>query len=124
MAARFSRLVVGAMLASGLICCVPFEAAPALTTTAPAIERHATLVLGSRGVTLSPQRVKTVDAETVILVFRVRNATSVGRRFVVGSYRSPLVRPGGTQRDSVAFVHTGSFVCRSVPGRERRSPER
>lgn len=117
MAALCRRLVAAAVSACAFVCCLPLGAAPALTTTAPAVERQATLVFKSRGIKLSPKRLKSVDGETVIVVFWVRNATTVGRRFVVGSYRSPLVRPGGTQRYSVAFVHAGSFTCRAVPGR-------
>ena len=92
-------------------------AARAPATTEPAVERQASVVIGSRGLTLSPAHVKTVADSTLIVVFRIRNATPVGRRLVVGSFRSPVVPPGRTRRYSVAFVRPGPISCRSTPGR-------
>jgi hypothetical protein len=105
----------------------PLAAAPvalaisvgASATTAPAVQRQARVVLSADGLSLSPRRLATVGDATMIVVFRIRNTSGVRRRFVVGSYRSPLIPSGAVRSYSVAFTRFERLTCRSVTRRGR-----
>jgi hypothetical protein len=82
----------------------------------PAIERHANVVFAQAGMTLSPPRAELPPESTLIIVFHIRNASSIGRRLIIGNYRSPLVPPGRTRSYSVGFIRNGPVRCRALPG--------
>lgn len=114
------RSAAGSALALLLGSAAALVATAACATTAPAVERYATVVFERSGIALAPRRVRSVPQSALIVVFRIRNDTSVGRRLVVGSYHSPIVPPGGIRRYSVAFVDPGPIVCRVVPAEGKR----
>jgi hypothetical protein len=91
----------------------------ASATTAPATLRTVTIVFQTKGIALSPRAVGSREGSTLIVVFKIENSTPVGRRLVIGGYRSPLVPAGGRRNYSVGFTTTGSVRCRSVPAKGR-----
>jgi hypothetical protein len=101
-----------------LVASVALPAVPAAsartTTTAPALERYQSVLLGPKMLTLTSKQVRGRKRATLIVVFEIRNTGRVARRFEVGYYRSPLIRPGMTLNASVAFSTAGKVVCRST----------
>lgn len=89
-------------------------AAGAAATTAPAFQRSERVELTAAHLRLSAARVPARHGLTLVVVFDIRNESRVTRRFAVGLYRSPPIRPGQTLNASVAFVKRGTVVCRAL----------
>jgi hypothetical protein len=119
MPAAASRLAAASLagLTAVLVSAGPGTSAEA--TTAPATMRTVTMVFEPKGIALSPRAVGSREGSTLIVVFKIRNSTPVGRRLVIGGYRSPLVPAGSKRNYSVGFTTTGSVSCRSVPAKGR-----
>jgi hypothetical protein len=70
------------------------------------------VVLSEGGVKFTPASEKRAK---IIVVFKIRNTTSIARNFVIAGYPSPFVSPGKSLNYSIEFEHVGSYPYTSGP---------